>query len=136
MKNRTINFGVVAKIHINPSLMMRIFAYVVSYVIVWIYFVNHLFMETVMATLARLNATIPTPLDQYADVRVETGDFGNKSEYIRHLIREDRERHLQSEVTLINQMIQAGRDSGTSDKTPAEILTGAKTAISKAQQAK
>jgi Arc/MetJ-type ribon-helix-helix transcriptional regulator len=64
-------------------------------------------METVMAALARLNATIPTLLDQYADVRVETGDFGNKSEYIRHLIREDRERHLQSEVTLINQMIQA-----------------------------
>ncbi len=54
--------------------MMRIFAHVVSCVIVWIYFVNHLFMETVMAALSRLNATIPTPLDQYADVRVEAGD--------------------------------------------------------------
>jgi len=85
-----------------------------------------------MTTLARLNATIPKPLDQFADVRVESGDFGNKSEYIRHLIREDREKCREQEVILVNKLIQAGRDSGTSEKTPDQLLAGAHAAIQKA----
>ena len=86
----------------------------------------------ILATLARLNATIPKPLDKFANVCVETGDFGSKSEYIRHLIREDREKCRESEVTLFNKLIQAGRESGTSGKTPDELLAAAYFAIEKA----
>jgi antitoxin ParD1/3/4 len=38
-----------------------------------------------------LNISLPSPLRRYVEERVERGDYGNTSEYIRELIRKDRE---------------------------------------------
>jgi antitoxin ParD1/3/4 len=93
-------------------------------------------MRFTMATLARLNATIPQPLSDFADIRVESGNFGNKSEYIRHLIRQDLEAAKVQETQLLNKMIRDGIDSGISPKTPEEILAGANEVIEKARSRK
>ena len=75
----------------------------------------------IMTTLARLNATIPVPLNEFAEKRVVSGSFTNKSEYIRHLIRQDLEAAKKDEIQLLNKMLQDGIDSGVSPKTPEEI---------------
>lgn len=78
-------------------------------------------MSETMTTLARLNATIPMPLNEFAEKRVVSGSFTNKSEYIRHLIRQDLEAAKKDEIQLLNKMLQDGEDSGVSPKTPEEI---------------
>ncbi len=93
-------------------------------------------MSTAMASLARLNATIPQPLSDFADVRVESGNFGNKSEYIRHLIRQDLEAAKRQEIQLLNKMIKDGTESGIIPKTPEYIFSGEKEVIKKAQSRK
>ena len=64
-----------------------------------------------MASLARLNETIPQPLSDFANVRVESGNFGNKSEYIRFLIRQDIAAAKGQEIQILNTTIHDGIDS-------------------------
>jgi antitoxin ParD1/3/4 len=40
-----------------------------------------------------LNISLPDPLKAYIEDRVATGDFGTPSEFIRNLIRQDKELH-------------------------------------------
>jgi putative addiction module CopG family antidote len=49
--------------------------------------------EADAAALAALNVSLPGMLRTWVDERVAAGGFGSVSEYIRLLIREDRERH-------------------------------------------
>ena len=63
----------------------------------------------------RMHITVPEQLAEFAQRRVASGNFTTPSDYVRYLIREDRER----EVAKLNQMIQEGIDSGVS-KTPPE----------------
>lgn len=74
-----------------------------------------------MTTLARLNATIPVPLNEFAEKRVVSGNFSNKSEYIRHLIRQDLEVQKKDEIQLLNKMLKDGEDSGVSPKSPEDL---------------
>ena len=85
-----------------------------------------------MTTLARLNATIPAPLNEFLPGRPPRRDFGTKSEYIRHLIRQDLETMKKHDIQLLNKMLQDGMDSGVSAKTPEEIAQSARSAIEKA----
>lgn len=89
-------------------------------------------MREIMTTLARLNATIPVPLNEFAELRVESGNFGTKSEYIRYLIRQDLESTKEHDIQLLNKMLQDGIDSGVSSKTSEELAQGARSAIKKA----
>jgi antitoxin ParD1/3/4 len=41
--------------------------------------------------MASLNISLPDPLKAYVEERVATGDFGTPSEFIRNLIRQDKE---------------------------------------------
>ena len=89
-----------------------------------------------MTTLARLNATIPVPLNKFAEKRVVSGSFTNKSEYIRHLIRQDMEAVKKDEIQLLNKMLKDGEDSGVSPKSPEELMESARSAIKKAASKK
>jgi antitoxin ParD1/3/4 len=42
-------------------------------------------------TMASLNISLPNPLKAYVEDRVASGDFGTPSEFIRNLIRQDKE---------------------------------------------
>jgi len=43
--------------------------------------------------MTSLNISLPDPLKAYVEDRVASGDFGTPSEFIRNLIRQDKERH-------------------------------------------
>jgi antitoxin ParD1/3/4 len=46
--------------------------------------------------MTSLNISLPEPLKQYVEGQVASGDWGTPSEYIRELIRRDKERRLHS----------------------------------------
>ena len=41
--------------------------------------------------MTSLNISLPDPLKAYVEARVASGDFGTPSEFIRNLIRQDKE---------------------------------------------
>lgn len=56
--------------------------------------------------MTSLNISLPEPLKQYVETQVATGDWGTPSEYIRELIRQDKERRL---TNLEQELIAATR---------------------------
>ncbi len=46
--------------------------------------------------MTSLNISLPEPLKHYVEGQVASGDWGTPSEYIRELIRQDKERRLHS----------------------------------------
>lgn len=44
--------------------------------------------------MTSLNISLPEPLKQYVERQVASGDWGTPSEYVRDLIRQDKERRL------------------------------------------
>jgi antitoxin ParD1/3/4 len=44
--------------------------------------------------MTSLNISLPEPLKSYVEGQVASGDWGTPSEYIRELIRQDKERRL------------------------------------------
>ena len=67
--------------------------------------------------MTSLNISLPEALKQYVEGQVATGDWGTPSEYVRELIRQDKERRLH---TLEQELIAAAK--GPMIKVPlAEI---------------
>ncbi|MCC6221512.1 MAG: type II toxin-antitoxin system ParD family antitoxin, partial [Deltaproteobacteria bacterium] len=70
-------------------------------------------------------ATIPKTIsvtrknEAWINARIESGDFGNASEYIRDLIRRDQER--QSKIEAIRMALQEGEESGLGVRTSEEM---------------
>jgi antitoxin ParD1/3/4 len=73
----------------------------------------------------RKTITVTEQQDNWIKQQIESGQYGNDSEYIRHLLRED-QRRQQAEQKLIKIMKQA-LDSGVRDKTLQQIWTEAVT---------
>ena len=67
----------------------------------------------------RKTITVTEQQDNWIKQQIESGQYGNDSEYIRHLLRED-QRRQQAEQNLMTIMKQA-LDSGVSDKTLQEM---------------
>jgi antitoxin ParD1/3/4 len=44
--------------------------------------------------MTSLNISLPKALKEYVEVQVSSGDWGTPSEYVRELIRQDKERRL------------------------------------------
>ena len=44
--------------------------------------------------MTSLNISLPEPLKEYVEGQVASGDWGTPSEYVRELIRQDKERRL------------------------------------------
>jgi putative addiction module CopG family antidote len=53
-------------------------------------------------TMSSLNISLPKTLKAYIEKRVKSGDWGTPSEYVRELIRRDKERQLSSEMDKAN----------------------------------
>jgi antitoxin ParD1/3/4 len=54
--------------------------------------------------MTSLNISLPDPLKAYVEGRVASGDFGTPSEFIRNLIRQDKE---QRRTRLENELLDA-----------------------------
>ena len=57
---------------------------------------NHPLQAVILLRMATssLNITLPEPLKAYVEAQVESGAYGTPTDYVRELIRDDRDRHL------------------------------------------
>ena len=76
----------------------------------------------------RKTITITEEMETWVRGRVGSGDYGNDSEYIRDLIRRDRERREAEEQ--LRAMIGEAEASGVSDRTVEDIWAEAEKAVS------
>ena len=67
--------------------------------------------------MTSLNISLPEPLKQYVEDQVSSGDWGTPSEYIRELIRQDKERRLYN----LEQELIAATKGARIELTVAEI---------------
>lgn len=71
-------------------------------------------------------ATIPKTIsvteqnEEWINFRIKSGDFGNVSEYIRDLIRRDKEH--QNKIEDIRKALIEGEKSGLSNRSPKDIM--------------
>jgi len=70
--------------------------------------------------MMRKTITIPDAMDGWVKAQIESGRYGNDSEYFRDLIRRDQEKR-QAEQEL-RALISEGLDSGVSPSTVPEIM--------------
>ena len=71
-----------------------------------------------MSATSTMNIALPDALRAYVAQRVESGEYGNTSEYVRDLIRKDqREQRIQRLRSLVEDGLASGK--ATADK-PAD----------------
>ncbi len=68
---------------------------------------------------ATMNISLPQPLKDHVRARVATGDYANPSDYVRALIRADRQR---VDETRLEQMLLEGLASGAPVEVTPERL--------------
>ena len=61
-----------------------------------------------MSTIT-MNIALPEPLRAYVAHRVESGDYGNTSEYVRDLIRKDQQ---EQRIHRLRALVEEGLSSG------------------------
>jgi antitoxin ParD1/3/4 len=67
--------------------------------------------------MTSLNISLPEPLKQYVEGQVASGDWGTPSEYVRELIRQDKERRLHS----LEQELIAASNAPTIELSMTEV---------------
>ena len=74
--------------------------------------------------MAQMNISIPDKLKAWVESRVADGSYASSSDYLRDLVRQDqRERNR---LDWLRAEIQAGRDSGVSDRSLQDIVAEAR----------
>jgi len=76
-----------------------------------------------MATVPK-TITVTEKNEAWIKSRVESGDYGNASEYIRDLIRKDQA--SESQHAKLASLLKEGLDSGISERSVLDILEEAK----------
>ena len=74
-------------------------------------------------SMTRKTITITEQMDDWVKKQIDTGRYGNDSEYFRDLIRRDQARR-QAELQL-GEMIDAAEASGVSKRSPREVWADA-----------
>ena len=72
--------------------------------------------------MMRKTITIPDAMEDWVKAQINSGRYGNDSEYFRDLIRRDQDKRLaEHELRLL---IDEGLNSGISDKSAEDIRQG------------
>lgn len=61
------------------------------------------------STTSTMNIALPDTMRSYVALRVDSGEYGNTSEYVRDLIRKDQR---EQEIRRLRALLQEGLDSG------------------------
>ncbi len=69
--------------------------------------------------MMRKTITIPDAMEDWVKAQIESGRYGNDSEYFRDLIRRDQEKRQAEHAA--RALIRQGLDSGISDKSVPDI---------------
>lgn len=75
-----------------------------------------------------MNVSLPAAMRKYVEQRMERGGFGNASEYVRHLIREDQKREAQESLEAA---LLAGLNSGPGVEVTPEFWEKMKARLAK-----
>ena len=74
--------------------------------------------------MVEMNVSIPQPLKEWCEAQVRAGRFATAGDYVRDLIRRDRDR--QGGVRSLQAAIEAGLASGVGSRTLDEIMAEAR----------
>ena len=70
--------------------------------------------------MAKMTISMPDTMSDYISARVETGQYGNVSEYFRDLVR--REQQRQSAAEELRRLLKEAEASGISNRKIPEIM--------------
>lgn len=70
--------------------------------------------------MATMNVSLPDAMKAWVEEQVQTGRYGNSSDYVRDLVRRDQERAEAREK--LQQMVDQALASGVNQKSPEELL--------------
>ena len=73
--------------------------------------------------MATMNVSLPETLKAWVEKRVDSGNYGNASDYMRDLIRRDQERARK--IAAMQERVDEGLASGISDQSMDDIATEA-----------
>ena len=74
--------------------------------------------------MATMNVSLPDAMKQWVEDQVQTGRYGNASDYVRDLVRRDQERAEARDE--FERLVEEGIASGVSDLTLDEIFAQAR----------
>ena len=74
--------------------------------------------------MATMNVSLPDKMKQWVEDQVQTGRYGNASDYVRDLVRRDQERAEARDE--FERLVEEGIASGVSDLTLDEIFAQAR----------
>ncbi len=74
--------------------------------------------------MATMNVSLPDAMKEWVEAQVETGRYGNSSDYVRDLVRRDQERA--DRKAEFERLIEEGFASGISDLSAEEIFEEAR----------
>ena len=77
--------------------------------------------------MATMTVSLPDPMKDWVEAQIRGGDYASVSDYVRDLIRRDRDRREQ-ELTLeaLRNKLAASRGSGVSNRSVDEIFAEAR----------
>ncbi len=78
--------------------------------------------------MATMTISLPDPMKDWIEAQIKQGEYASTSDYVRDLIRRDRERRSHPELTMddLRRIVDESRASGISDKSVPDILAAAK----------
>lgn len=83
--------------------------------------------------MATMNISLPDQMKAWVEEQAATGDYANVSDYVRDLIRHDRERR--EAIADLQDKIDEGLASGHSDRSVDEIFESVKSRLSQRETA-
>jgi antitoxin ParD1/3/4 len=78
-------------------------------------------------SMQRKTITITDQMESWVKLQVDSGKYGNDSEYFRDLVRRDQERR--EAETRLRFMLDEAESSGVSGRSPQEIWSEAETRL-------
>ncbi len=79
--------------------------------------------------MAAMSISLSDQMRGFIKSRVESGDYHNESEYIRDLVRKDREQGSEDKALL--NLLRQSEQSGVSNHTIPELMKGVKERLNK-----
>jgi antitoxin ParD1/3/4 len=78
--------------------------------------------------MATMTISLPEPMKDWIEARIKEGEYASTSDYVRDLVRRDRERRSHPELTMddLRRIVDQSRASGVGEKSVREILAQAK----------
>ncbi len=79
--------------------------------------------------MATMNISLPDQMKAWVEEQTRSGRYGNSSDVVRDLIR--REQVKAEKIANMQRLVDEGRASGISDRTPREIIEAARAELRK-----